>query len=103
MLRHQPLIQGFHFEDLSPESISRDEIVRSLEDAPKIYVQVYTKIARISRNLVVKYGSEVYLSEATTMRHLERMSHNQKLRCAKCGVISLAARIDFIFCCSIYH
>ncbi|KFZ01594.1 hypothetical protein V500_00690 [Pseudogymnoascus sp. VKM F-4518 (FW-2643)] len=69
----QQVSQAFPFEGWSLESISREDIIRALDDAPKIYSKAYTQIARISSSLVVKYGSGVHLWEARTMTYVAKM------------------------------
>lgn len=57
----QQVSQAFPLEGWSLESTSREDIIRALDDAQKIYSKAYTQIARISSSVVVKYGSEVHL------------------------------------------
>ncbi|KAG9230736.1 hypothetical protein BJ875DRAFT_519086 [Amylocarpus encephaloides] len=73
----QQVSQAFPLEGWSLESTSREDIIRALDDAPKIYSKAYTQIARISSSVVVKYGSEVHLWEARTMAYVAKMPREE--------------------------
>ncbi|MCJ1256472.1 hypothetical protein MMC24_004293 [Lignoscripta atroalba] len=74
MLEAREISLSFPFENRSLESIARDEIIQVLDEAPKIYSKAYTRIARISSPVVVKYGSEVHLWETRTMKYVAEMT-----------------------------
>ena len=59
---------SFPFDDRSPDSFSRDEIMQALKAAPKFQELPCSSVAQISPSLVVKYGQEVHLWEARNMR-----------------------------------
>ena len=68
-----PLI--FPLGDREPASLTRDEILQALRDAPRVYEYGRTRIGRISDSVAVKYGPIIELGEARTMRYVAENSH----------------------------
>lgn len=64
----------FPLDGEDSSNMSRNQIKRVLDSAPKVYWNGDTQITRIANDVIVKHGADVQISEANNMKYVHEHS-----------------------------